>query len=92
MERIITKNSEGYYLTDEISGISSGNRDNIINYLLWQQNENEYTTKRERLIASLSANLKIFDFLNFRLRGGTDRYSDKKKTRKCLNSIPIQRI
>lgn len=78
------KNSEGYYLTDEISGISSGNRDNIINYLLWQQNENEYTTKRERLIASLSANLKIFDFLNFRLRGGTDRYSDKKEDKEMF--------
>ena len=78
------KNEEGYYLTDAISGISSGNRDNIINYLLWQQNENEYTQKRERLIASLSANLKIFDFLNFRLRGGTDRYSDKKEDKEMF--------
>lgn len=78
------KNEEGYFLTDEISGISSGNRDNIINYLLWQQNENEYTQNRERLIASLSANVKIFDFLNFRLRGGTDRYSDKKENKEMF--------
>ena len=75
------KNDEGYFLTDEISGISSGNRDNIIKYLMWQQNENEYTQNRERLIASLSANLKIFDFLTFRLRGGTDRYRDDKENK-----------
>lgn len=78
------KNDEGYYLTDAISGISSSNRGNIINYLLWQQNENEYTQNRERLIASLSANVKIFDFLNFRLRGGTDRYSDKKENKEMF--------
>ncbi|MBS6574285.1 SusC/RagA family TonB-linked outer membrane protein [Parabacteroides goldsteinii] len=78
------KNSEGYYLTDEISGISGSNRDNIINYLLWQQNENQYTQTRERLIASLSANVKIFDFLNFRLRGGTDRYNDKKEDKEMF--------
>ena len=48
---------------------------------MWQQNENEYTQNRERLIASLSANLKIFDFLTFRLRGGTDRYRDDKENK-----------
>ncbi|MFV0581241.1 MAG: TonB-dependent receptor plug domain-containing protein, partial [Parabacteroides gordonii] len=75
------KDEDGYFLTDNISNISSGNRDNIIKYLMWQQNENEYTQNRERLIASLSANLKIFDFLNFRLRGGTDRYRDDKENK-----------
>lgn len=78
------KNEEGYFLTEDIKGISSGNRDNILKYLLWQQNENEYTIGRERLIASMSANLKIFDFLNFRLRGGTDRYSDKKENKEMF--------
>lgn len=75
------KNDQGYFLTDQISGISSGNRDNIIKYLLWQQNENQYSKSRERLIASLSANVKIFDFLNFRLRGGTDRYRDNNENK-----------
>jgi iron complex outermembrane receptor protein len=75
------KNADGYYLTDAISGISSSNRDNIINYLMWQQNENSYTQTRERLIASLAANVKILESLNLRLRGGTDRYSDKKENK-----------
>lgn len=78
------KNEEGYYLTDAISTINSANRSNIINYLLWQQNENKYTQNRERLIASLSANVKIFEFLNFRLRGGTDRYSDKRENKEMF--------
>ncbi len=78
------KNDEGYFLTDAISNINGSNRDNIINYLLWQQNENQYTQTRERLIASLSANVKIFDFLNFRLRGGTDRYNDKKEDKEMF--------
>lgn len=78
------KNEEGYFLTEDIKGISSGNRDNILKYLMWQQNENEYTIGRERLIASMSANLKIFEFLNFRLRGGTDRYSDKKENKEMF--------
>lgn len=75
------KNDEGYYLTDAISGISSSNRDNIINYLMWQQNENSYTQTRDRLIASLSANIKFFEGLNLRVRGGTDRYNDVKETK-----------
>lgn len=78
------KNDEGYFLSNNISNISSGNRDNIIKYLMWQQNENEYTQNRERLIASLSANVKIFDFLNFRLRGGTDRYRDDKENKEMF--------
>lgn len=75
------KSEDGYFLSNQIQNISSGNRDNIIKYLMWQQNENEYTQKRERIIASISANLKIFDFLNFRLRGGTDRYRDDKENK-----------
>lgn len=75
------KNEEGYFLTDAVSGISSGNRDNIMKYLLWQQNENSYTQTRERLIASLSANIKIIEGMNLRVRGGTDRYSDKKENK-----------
>lgn len=78
------KNSEGYFLTDELSSISSGNRDNIINYLLWQQNENRYTNNRERLIASLSANIRIIESLNLKVRGGTDRYSDKSETKEMF--------
>ncbi len=78
------KNEEGYFLTDEIANISSGNRDNIIKDLLWNQNENEYTWRRERLIASISANVKLFEGLNFRLRGGTDRYSDKKENKEMF--------
>lgn len=78
------KNKEGYFMTDELSKLSSGNRDNIVNYLLWQQNENSYTNDRERFIASVSANLKIFDFLNLRVRGGTDRYYDKKESKEMF--------
>lgn len=78
------KNEAGYFLTDAIANISSGNRDNILKYLLWQQNENSYTKTRERLIASISANLKLFDFLNFRLRGGTDRYRDNKENKEMF--------
>lgn len=78
------KNDDGYYLTDEISTISQSNRDNIINYLLWQQNENRYTDNRERFIASLSATIKVIEQLNLRLRGGTDRYSDKKETKEMF--------
>lgn len=75
------KNQDGYFLTPEISTIASSNRDNIINYLLWQQNENRYTENRERLIASMSANMEIFSFLNFKVRGGTDRYSDLNESK-----------
>lgn len=78
------KNEEGYFLTEAIKGISSGNRDNILKYLMWQQNENTYVKRRERLIASLSANLKIADFLNFRLRGGTDRYYDNNENKEMF--------
>lgn len=78
------KNSEGYFLTDELATISSGNRDNIINYLLWQQNENRYTNSRERLIASLAANVKILDGLNLKVRGGTDRYVDQDETKEMF--------
>lgn len=78
------KNEEGYYLTDAISGISSSNRDNIINYLLWEQNENEYVDTRERLMASMTATIKLIEQLNLRLRGGTDRYSDKKEDKEMF--------
>ena len=78
------KNDEGYFLTDEISEISSGNRSNIINYLLWQQNENEYTQKRERLIASIAINAKILETLSLKVRGGTDRYYDKKEAKEMF--------
>lgn len=70
------KNSDGYFLTEELGTTNSGNRDNIIKPLIWQQNENKYTQNRDRLIASLAANIKVFDFLSLRVRGGTDRYSD----------------
>ena len=52
--------------------------------MLWNQNENEYTWRRERLIASISANVKLFEGLNLRLRGGTDRYSDKKENKEMF--------
>lgn len=78
------KNGDGYYLTDEISTINQSNRDNIINYLLWQQNENRYTESRERLIASLTATIKIIEPLSLRVRGGTDRYSDKNESKEMF--------
>lgn len=78
------KNAEGYYLTDEIVGINNSNKDNIINYLLWQQNENRYTTDRERLIASIAADIKIFNPLSLRLRGGTDRYDDRTENKEMF--------
>lgn len=78
------KSKEGYFLTDEASTLNSVNKENILKYLLWQQNENEYTQTRERLIASLAANIKIFDFLSLKVRGGTDRYSDKKETKEMF--------
>lgn len=78
------KNDKGYFLTDELANINGSNRSNIIKYLLWQQNENDYDNTRERLIASLSANVKLFDFLNFKVRGGTDRYNDKKETKEMF--------
>lgn len=78
------KNDEGYFMTDNISNISSGNRDNILKYLLWQQNENQYTNVRERLIASLSANIELMKSLKLRVIGGTDRYSDKKESKEMF--------
>ena len=78
------KNADGYFMTDEISKINGANRSNILQEMLWKQNENEYTTKRERLIASLAANVKILESLNMRLRGGTDRYSDKKENKEMF--------
>lgn len=81
------KNEDGYFLTDELATISSGNRSNIINYLLWQQNENRYTTNRERLIASVAANIKLAEFLSLRLRGGTDRYSDKDEAKEMFTKF-----
>lgn len=78
------KNEKGYFLTDELSGINENNRNNIIKYLLWQQNENSYDDTRERLIASLSANVKLFDFLSLKVRGGTDRYNDKKESKEMF--------
>lgn len=79
-----SKNKDGYFMTEELATINQSNRDNIINYLIWQPNENSYVNKRERLIASLSAHVKIFDFLNFRVRGGTDRYFDKDVTKEMF--------
>ncbi len=78
------KDANGYYLTNEISQISSSNRDNIINYLLWQQNENRYITDRDRMIGTLAANVKIIDPLNLRLTVGTDRIRDLKQDKEMF--------
>jgi iron complex outermembrane receptor protein len=78
------KSEDGYFLTDEASELSSGNRSNIMNYLLWQQNENEYTQSRERLIASVALNAKIIESLSLKVRGGTDRYYDKKESKEMF--------
>lgn len=71
------KNEDGYFLTDNASSLGSGIRDNIMSYLLWEQNENNYKTTRNRLIGSIAANIKVYDDLSIRVKGGTDRYWDK---------------
>jgi iron complex outermembrane receptor protein len=79
------KDGEGYRYTEAVKNSLNGSvRDNIFNYLLWQQNENKYTQTRERIIASLTANIQLLDPLNLRLRGGTDRYSDKKESKEMF--------
>ena len=67
------KNAEGYFLTNDITAINSNLRNNILNYMLWQQNENRYTSKKDRIIGTIAANIKIIDPLNLRLTIGTDR-------------------
>lgn len=75
------KTADGYYMTDEMrngatgtsGGVGSNVRNNIIYYMLWQQNENRYTTDKDRWMGNLSANVKIIDPLSLRLTLGTDR-------------------
>lgn len=78
------KNADGYYLTDEITNIASTNKDNILNYLLWQQNENRYITSRDRIVGTIAANIKIIDPLNLRLTVGTDRIRDLKEDKEMF--------
>ncbi len=78
------KNADGYYLTDEIGQIASYNKDNILNYMLWQQNENRYTSAKDRFMANISANIKIINPLNLRLTIGTDRLRDLKQDKEMF--------
>lgn len=78
------KNANGYYLTNEINNIASSNKDNILNYLLWQQNENRYVTSRDRIVGTIAANIKIIDPLNLRLTVGTDRIRDLKEDKEMF--------
>lgn len=81
------KDSDGYFLTDNIRQISSSNRDNILNYMLWQQNENRYTIDRDRLMGTLSANIKIIDPLRLKLTVGTDRIRDLKQDKEMFKEF-----
>lgn len=86
------KDADGYYMTSEMrdgatdagGGVSSSIRDNIVNYMLWQQNENRYTSRRDRWMGTMSANIKIIDPLNLRLTIGTDRIRTLKEDKEMF--------
>ena len=86
------KDSDGYYMTSEMrdgasntgGGVNSSIRDNIINYMLWQQNENRYTNGKDRLMGTITANVKIIDPLTLRLTVGTDRIRTLKEDKEMF--------
>lgn len=74
------KDADGYFMTSEMregaantgGGVNSSIRENIVNYMLWQQNENRYTNGKDRLLGTITANVKIIEPLTMRLTVGTD--------------------
>lgn len=78
------KNADGYFLGNGMSSLASGIKDNVLNYLLWQQNENEYTFDRDRFMGTLTANVKIIEPLNLRVLVGTDRIRDLKQDKEMF--------
>ncbi|MDL2215445.1 SusC/RagA family TonB-linked outer membrane protein, partial [Dysgonomonas sp. OttesenSCG-928-M03] len=79
------KDSDGYFMTQAMSdGVNSNITGNIVNYLLWQQNENRYTSDKDRWMGTISANVKIIDPLNLRLTLGTDRLSTLKEDKEMF--------
>jgi len=79
------KTPDGYYAPGitgtPINGINSALRDNIINYLIWQQNENRYTKNRNRVSGNIAATFKIVEPLTLRVKGGTDLIYDLKQNK-----------
>jgi iron complex outermembrane receptor protein len=75
------KTADGYFMTNEmrdgaegaVNGVNANLKNNVINYLLWEQNENRYTTAKDRYLGNISTNIKIIDPLSIRLSIGTDR-------------------
>ncbi|NDV63795.1 SusC/RagA family TonB-linked outer membrane protein [Bacteroides sp. 224] len=79
------KDSDGYFMSKDMSdGVHSNLTGNIINYLLWQQNENSYRANKDRWMGTLSANIKIIDPLSLRLTLGTDRLSTLKEDKEMF--------
>lgn len=73
------RNADGYYMTDAMkngtggSGVSGSVKSNIIDYMLWQQNANRYTSNKDRWLGNIAATIKVIDPLSIRLTVGTDR-------------------
>ncbi|MDU1903384.1 MAG: SusC/RagA family TonB-linked outer membrane protein [Dysgonomonas sp.] len=86
------KSSDGYFMSQAMkdgvgegsSGVNSSIRDNIINYMLWQQNENRYTSDRDRWMGNVAANIKIIEPLSLRLTFGTDRLRTLKQDKEMF--------
>jgi len=79
------KDVDGYFMTKAMSdGVHSDLLNNIVNYMLWQQNENRYTNKRDRWMGTIAANIKIIDPLSLRLTLGTDRIRGLKEDKEMF--------
>ncbi|GAB6118985.1 TonB-dependent receptor [Dysgonomonas termitidis] len=91
------KDADGYYMTSEMrdgapntgGGVNSSIRDNIINYMLWQQNENLYTNGKDRLMGTITTNVKIIDPLTLRLTVGTDRIRILKEDKEMFKEYSV---